>query len=71
VSHFSDFLVVMGSVMVRSGKKCLMSGRMPWVGEPTWRMVNAVRREDRGIRRYAAVLSLGARPLMSGRQAEK
>jgi diadenosine tetraphosphate (Ap4A) HIT family hydrolase len=66
VGHSSFFFVVIGSVMVRSSEKCLMSGRLPRVAEWAGLALSTVRREARGIHRYAAGLSLGAQPRMRG-----
>lgn len=64
MGHFGVFCHPIGSVMVRSGEKCLMSGRVPRSAKLIgWRAAK-VHREARGIRRYAAVLSLGAQPLL-------
>ncbi len=66
MGHFGAFRHSVGSVMVRSGRKCLMSGRMFRATESTGRALTKVRREARGIRRYAAVLWLGAQPPLRG-----
>jgi diadenosine tetraphosphate (Ap4A) HIT family hydrolase len=53
ISHFGAFGRIVGPVMVRLGKKCLMAGRVSG-------------REESAVRRYAAVLSLGAPSLGRG-----
>ncbi|KAF2390560.1 hypothetical protein FX983_05021 [Pseudomonas frederiksbergensis] len=66
MGHFGVFCHRIGSVMVRSAEKCLMSGRASRSAKFIGWMAAKVRREAWGIRRYAAVLSLGAQPLLRG-----
>ena len=59
IGHSTIFYTAFSSVMVRSREKCLMSERLRCDLSAKAR-VEVVRREAGDVRRYAAVLSLGA-----------
>jgi len=57
ISHFGAFPEVVSSVLVRFAERCFMSGRASSGFDQGWSAVDC---EASGVRRYAAVLSLGA-----------